>query len=84
MIQLCRDLDFAEDVISRILDAFLLDPKLGIAGGDVFHDKNGQVIIESQNDPAFHVRGATKFYRRSCWEDVCFNPQPLAFLGWIN
>jgi hypothetical protein len=31
---------------------------------------NGSLEVESRIDPAFHVRGATKIYRRGCWEQI--------------
>jgi hypothetical protein len=31
---------------------------------------NGSLEVESRIDPAFHVRGATKIYRRECWEQI--------------
>jgi len=27
-------------------------------------------VVESPGDPVFHVRGATKIYRRECWEAI--------------
>src|SRR5205823_8405038 len=29
-----------------------------------------QLVCESPRDPPFHVRGATKIYRRECWEAI--------------
>lgn len=68
VIKLDGDLDFAGDTFEQIFTACEANPRLGIAGGDIFHEANGETVIESRNDPAFHVRGATKFYRRACWD----------------
>jgi poly-beta-1,6-N-acetyl-D-glucosamine synthase len=46
------------------------DPKLGIGGGMISHEVEGRLVCESPGDPAFHVRGATKIYRRACWEAI--------------
>jgi hypothetical protein len=31
---------------------------------------DGKSVTEAPNDPAFHVRGATKIYRRECFEAI--------------
>ena len=31
---------------------------------------SGKLETEAPGDPAFHVRGATKIYRRGCWEAI--------------
>jgi glycosyltransferase involved in cell wall biosynthesis len=51
-----------------ILNEFSLDPKLGIAGGLLYALKNGKKIFEKKVD--WHVRGATKIYRRECFIDI--------------
>jgi len=45
---------------------FASDASVGIGGGIVYTLCNGRPAVE--NNPAFHVRGATKIYRRACWE----------------
>jgi len=30
----------------------------------------GKLEEESKGDPRFHVRGATKIYRRACWQKI--------------
>jgi biofilm PGA synthesis N-glycosyltransferase PgaC len=64
------DLSFAPDYFERCLERFRADPKLGIGGGVVCSPGAGATIPESRGDPAFHVRGATKIYRRACWEAI--------------
>lgn len=70
LAKLDGDLSFGPDTFAEISRAFSANPRLGICGGDVYFEKNGQAVIESQSDPAFHVRGATKFYRRACWDQM--------------
>jgi hypothetical protein len=41
---------------------------LGIGGGTICKETAGHLLPESTIDPAFHVRGATKIYKRDCWE----------------
>jgi len=79
IVKLDADLSFAADYFERCFYAFDQDPLLGIAGGTVCIDSPSGMRVESQSDPAFHVRGATKIYRQQCWFDV----QPLvAVPGW--
>ncbi|HHY85744.1 MAG TPA: glycosyltransferase [Verrucomicrobia bacterium] len=70
LAKLDGDLDFGPDFVQNIFKAFDRDPKLGICGGDIYHNEASMTVVESRNDPAFHVRGATKFYRRSCWDAI--------------
>lgn len=65
--KLDADLTFAPDYFERALAEFECDPQLGIGGGAIYHEAaNGELVIE--RNPIFHVRGATKLYRRECWE----------------
>lgn len=70
LVKLDGDLRFAPDYFKACLSKFENDSRLGIGGGMVCEDKDGQWLEESQGDPAFHVRGATKIYRRACWEAI--------------
>jgi GT2 family glycosyltransferase len=62
------DLLFTQDYIANLLKEFSRDPKLGIAGGGLYIEKNG--TFELERNPEHHVRGALKMYRRRCFEDV--------------
>ncbi len=62
------DLVFRADYIASLLKEFDRDPTLGIAGGGLYNEKNGG--LELERDPAFHVRGALKMYRRQCFQDI--------------
>lgn len=68
LVKLDADLEFEEDYFERCLAEFDHDPELGIAGGAVYDVLGDRTIWEPH--PAFHVRGATKIYRRACWEDI--------------
>lgn len=70
LLKFDADLSFEPDYFARCLKKFVDDPKLGIGGGTISHEVNGQLVSESPGDPAFHVRGATKIYRRECWQAI--------------
>lgn len=70
LVKFDADLSFASDYFERCLDKFADDPQLGIGGGLICQDISGGLVCESPDDPVFHVRGATKIYRRSCWEAI--------------
>jgi biofilm PGA synthesis N-glycosyltransferase PgaC len=63
------DLLFEEDYFGRILDEFNKDPRLGIAGGGLYIDRNSKLVLERA--PEYHVRGAVKMYRCECFEQLC-------------
>lgn len=67
LVKLDGDLSFAPDYFERCFSHFSRDPRLGIGGGTVCTMQNG---VDSPKDPLFHVRGATKIYRRACWEQI--------------
>jgi len=64
------DLGFAADYFERCFEIFEKDPKLGLGGGLVWEHRDGRLVVGSAGDPAFHVRGATKVYRRECWQQI--------------
>jgi glycosyltransferase involved in cell wall biosynthesis len=70
LVKLDGDLSFEPDYFERCFDRFTKDPKLGIGGGTICQRLNGQLSSEAPGDPAFHVRGATKIYRRDCWDAI--------------
>lgn len=79
LVKLDGDLSFDSTYFEKCLKKFQLDPKLGMGGGTVLVYRDGQKIVDSPSDPPFHVRGATKIYRRECWEQIA----PLVKLpGW--
>ena len=70
LAKLDGDLSFAPDYFEKCFRQFEADPKLGIGGGEICMKLAGAVQVESKGDPAFHVRGATKIYRRDCWKAI--------------
>jgi biofilm PGA synthesis N-glycosyltransferase PgaC len=68
IVKLDGDLTFAQGYFEQCFAHFRTEPLLGIGGGDIYHDHAGQLKVEA--NPAFHVRGATKIYRRTCWEAI--------------
>ncbi len=68
LIKLDADLSFSNDYFEKCFEEFKKNPHLGIAGGGIYHEEDGELKLEK--DPAFHVRGATKIYRRECWEAI--------------
>lgn len=68
VVKLDGDLSFAPDYFEKCFEHFRKEPQLGIGGGDIYHDIAGQMKLES--NPIFHVRGATKIYRKACWEAI--------------
>jgi len=70
IVKLDGDLSFVPDYFTRCLLHFQQDPRLGIGGGTICKETSGHLSPESTVDPAFHVRGATKIYRRECWERI--------------
>lgn len=70
------DLELPPDCIEAHLKLFE-DPKVGIAGGAV-HLVVGDKL-EFERYPDYFVSGATKFYRRKCFEDI---NGLLPTLGW--
>jgi poly-beta-1,6-N-acetyl-D-glucosamine synthase len=68
LVKLDGDLTFAPDYFEKCFDYFRRDPKLGIGGGEIHHEVVGELKLEQ--NPRFHVRGATKIYKRACWETI--------------
>jgi len=68
IVKLDGDLSFAPEYFEKCFEYFRRDPQLGIGGGEIHHDIAGQLKLEA--NPRFHVRGATKIYRRACWEAI--------------
>jgi len=68
VVKLDGDLTFAREYFERCFQHFEEELRLGIGGGDIYHSSDGSMKLE--RTPRFHVRGATKIYRRACWEDI--------------
>jgi Glycosyltransferases involved in cell wall biogenesis len=72
MVKLDGDLSFDTQFFSKALDRFREDSGLGIGGGTICRREGDQLVAEWRGDPPFHVRGATKIYRRECWLQLGF------------
>jgi biofilm PGA synthesis N-glycosyltransferase PgaC len=67
LVKLDGDITCEPDYFERCFGRFKVEPRLGIGGGLVCNQVDGALCPESTIDPKFHVRGATKIYRRECW-----------------
>jgi poly-beta-1,6-N-acetyl-D-glucosamine synthase len=75
--KLDADIDFPPPTFATLLTELEADDRLGIAGAFLSSEQDGRIVRE--RPPAEHVRGATKFYRRECFEAIT----PLSeMLGW--
>lgn len=70
IVKLDADLSFASDYFEQCFRIFAQEHRLGIGGGVVCRLNGARVEIDSVGDPQFHVRGATKIYRRACWDKI--------------
>ena len=68
IVKLDGDLSFDEEYFEKCFEKFKVDPQLGVGGGEVLSIVNDKLI--SEKNPRFHVRGATKIYRKACWEAI--------------
>lgn len=68
LVKLDGDLSFESDYFEKILDYFQHFHDLGVAGGLIYNLVNGALLAERH--PLFHVRGATKIYKRECWDAI--------------
>lgn len=68
IIKLDGDLSFGPSYFDRLLSRFGANPKLGIAGGALHVPRGTRWVLERA--PEDHVRGATKVYRRECFQDI--------------
>ncbi len=73
VVKLDGDLSFGPDYFERCLQRLSQDPSLGIVGGTCClppQPGGGSLQPEFAGEPAFHVRGPTKIYRRACFEAI--------------
>lgn len=68
LVKMDGDLSFASSFFRQALARFASQPRLGIAGALLYERVNGS--LRPEKGPRFHVRGATKIYRRRCWEEI--------------
>jgi glycosyltransferase involved in cell wall biosynthesis len=92
IVKLDGDLSFEPDYFEKCFNHFANEPRLGVGGGVMCYIENGKKSFEP--NPAFHVRGATKIYKRECWDAIGgFWPAPgwdtmdevkASMLGWTT
>jgi glycosyltransferase involved in cell wall biosynthesis len=75
--KLDADLVLTPETLATVERELEADPRLGIAGAYLSVEAGGTQVRE--RCPPYHVRGATKFYRRDCLHEIA--PVP-AILGW--
>ncbi len=68
IVKLDGDLQLKKNYFEEIFLSFLKNPRLGISGGHCYELRKEKLVKEKV--PDFHVRGATKIYRRECFEDI--------------
>ncbi len=68
IVKLDGDLSFDNDYFERCFEYFSQSPDIGIGGGTIYNVVNGALVMEPH--PLFHVRGATKIYKKECWDAI--------------
>ncbi|HYY32208.1 MAG TPA: glycosyltransferase [Gaiellaceae bacterium] len=68
VVKIDADVSMEPDFFERLLDAFAIEPTLGIAGGTCYEWSHGR--WSPQRVTRSHVRGATRAYRWACLQDV--------------
>lgn len=69
IVKLDADLILPENYFERIAQIFSENPKVGMAGGRAFIEKEGSWTLESLTDND-HIRGAFKSYRKECFLEI--------------
>lgn len=72
------DLIFPSDYLEKISDHFIANPKLGMAAGFCYIEKNNQWVLENLTRKD-HIRGALKAYRKECFDQI---GQLKSSMGW--
>lgn len=63
------DLIFPTNYLEKIASIFSENPKVGMAGGFCYINKNGDWVLENLTSKD-HIRGALKAYRKACFKDI--------------
>ena len=63
------DLIFPENYLETIVNAFNSNPKLGLAGGFCYIQREEEWVLENLTGPD-HIRGALKAYRKECYKEI--------------
>lgn len=72
------DLIFPENYLEQLSRHFRTNPKLGMAAGFCYIEKNGHWVLEDLTNKD-HIRGALKAYRKECFKSI---GQLKASMGW--
>jgi len=68
LVKLDGDLSFGPTYFEELFRKFSDNRDLGIASGKTYVERKGSLVVERMAD--HHVRGASKVYRRSCFEQI--------------
>jgi poly-beta-1,6-N-acetyl-D-glucosamine synthase len=68
IVKMDGDLAFEPAYFERCFEHFADHSRLGMGSGVICYVENGAKNFEIC--PSFHVRGASKIYRRACWESL--------------
>jgi biofilm PGA synthesis N-glycosyltransferase PgaC len=68
IVKLDGDLSFKPNYFESLFNEFKNNHKLGIASGVCFIERKGK--LEREKHPEFHVRGASKVYKKECWKAI--------------
>lgn len=68
IVKLDADLSFNKDYFEKCFEYFRNIPDLGMAGGMIYHNIKGKLVLDTH--PQFHIRGATKIYKKECWSKI--------------
>ena len=69
IVKLDGDLIFPPNYFETVISHFQSDPKIGMAGGFCYIEKNGDWILENLTDKD-HIRGALKAYRKETFQQI--------------
>jgi poly-beta-1,6-N-acetyl-D-glucosamine synthase len=68
LVKLDGDVRLEPTYFENCIAEFHKDSSLGVGGGVIYNAIGGAYVLEPC--PDFHVRGATKIYRRECWDAI--------------
>jgi glycosyltransferase involved in cell wall biosynthesis len=69
IVKLDADLILPTNYFETIIQHFLVDKTVGMAGGFAYIEKNSEWILENLTDKT-HIRGAFKAYRKACFDQI--------------
>ncbi|MBN1974571.1 MAG: glycosyltransferase family 2 protein [Sedimentisphaerales bacterium] len=68
IVKLDGDLFFDPNYFEHCFQQFRNNHKLGLGGGIIYNVIDSRLRLEE--NPLFHVRGATKIYKKECWDSI--------------